>query len=257
MSPKILILDIETSYLLVKSWGIWEQNIPPSNIVKDWHVLAWAAKWAHEPASKIMYMDQSKAKDISNDKNILKPIWKLIDEADIIVTQNGKKFDIRKLNSRFKIHGMEPPSSFRHIDTKQVASRLFGFTSNSLEYLSEKLNKKYKKLKHKKFPGMDLWDECVAGNKEAWKEMKRYNIHDVLALEELYNGLVAWDNSLNFSIYHENNTCSCGSTEFIKKGFKFTNAGKYQRYKCVKCGSEAKDKTNLLTKARKKNLMAR
>lgn len=59
--------------------------------------------------------------------------------------------------------------------------------------MTDKFCKKYKKLKHKKFPGHELWKECLKGNKEAWNEMRKYNIHDVLATEELYNVLKQWD----------------------------------------------------------------
>jgi uncharacterized protein YprB with RNaseH-like and TPR domain len=244
-SPKLLFLDIETAPLQAFVWGTWDQNVALNQIKKDWHVLSWAAKW--QGSNEMLYMDQSKAKDITNDKNILKGIWKLIDEADIIVTQNGKSFDIKKLNARFVINGFKPPSSFKHIDTLRLAKKYFGFTSNKLEYLSNKLNLKYKKLKHNEFSGFELWLECLLGNPKAWKTMEKYNKFDVLALEELYNKLVAWDgNAVNFSLYHDKGTvCSCGSTQFRKNGFFYSATGKYQRYYCVKCGAEARDRKRI------------
>ena len=59
---------------------------------------------------------------------------------------NRKAVDNKKLNARFMLNGMQPPSSFRNIDTKILAKRYFGFTSNKLAYLTDKLCKKYKKL---------------------------------------------------------------------------------------------------------------
>jgi len=254
--PKVLLVDIETAPILGYVWGLWENNLGLNQIKADWHILAWAAKWLGDPASNIMYQDQRKAKNIEDDKQLLKGIWKLLDEADVIITQNGISFDIKKLNARFILNGMQPPSSFKHIDTKRIASKKFAFTSNKLEYMTDKLCTKYKKLKHNKFSGFELWSECLKGNLKAWDEMKKYNIYDVLSLEELYYKLQPWDSSINFNVYSDEltNVCACGSTNFQKNGFKYTGVGKYQRYKCLECGSEAKDRTNLLSKEKKASL---
>lgn len=243
--PRILVLDIETSPLEVYSWGIWDQNIGINQIKHDWYILCWAAKFLGE--KKIYSMDQSKAKKLRNDKKIVKGIWKLMDKADIILTQNGKQFDAKKLNARFIINGLQPPSSYKHIDTKILAKKHFGFTSNSLEYMTDKLCTKYKKLKHNKFPGQELWTECLKGNKSAWREMIKYNKYDILSLEELYTKLIPWDNSVNFNQYYrgEDTVCTCGSTNFIRNGIYYTPVNQYQRYRCMDCGSELRDRINL------------
>lgn len=254
--PKVLIFDIETAPILAHVWGLWDNNVSLNQIVSDWHVMSWSAKWLGDPASSVMYKDQRAAKNIEQDKDLLQGIWNLLDEADIVVTQNGKNFDQKKLNARFIINGFQPPSSYKHIDTKQIASKHFGFTSNKLEYMTDKLNTQYKKLKHNKFPGHEMWTECLKGNLEAWKEMETYNKHDVLALEELYNKLIPWDNSINFNLYHdaEDHVCKCGSTVFIKNGFYYTASGKFQKHKCKKCGAEHRDKENLFSKEKRASL---
>lgn len=253
--PRILILDIETAPLVAHVWGLWENNVALNQIVSDWHVMSWSAKWLDE--KKVMYMDQRNAKDVTDDKKILEGIWKLIDEADVVVGQNQRAFDLKKLNARFILNGMRPPSSYRTVDTKVLASRKFKFSSNKLEYMTERLNKKYKKLKHNKFPGHSLWTECLKGNKAAWREMEVYNKHDVLATEELYKILAPWDVTIDMNVYHgrEDNLCqSCGSHKLKKNGYRYTNTGKFQRYVCDDCGSENKGATNLLSKEKKTSL---
>ncbi len=254
--PKVLLLDIETAPIIGYVWGLWDNNLGLNQIKSDWHVLAWAAKWLGDPASKIMYQDQRNAKNVEDDKKILAEIWKLMNEADIIITQNGKSFDAKKLNARFILNGFKPPSSYRHIDTKRIASNKFGFTSNKLEYMTNKLCTKFKKLKHSKFSGFELWSECLKGNIKAWKEMEKYNKYDVLSLEELYNKLQPWDNSINFNVYNDtlDLICACGSTKFHRNGFKYTSVGKYQRYACLNCGSEARDRSNLLSLEKRDSL---
>ena len=232
---KILVLDIETSLMQVYVWDIKDQYINPGQIKKDWHLMAWAAKWLDEPASKAIYRDQRNAKSIENDKALLIDLWKLLDEADIVITQNGKNFDGPKLNARFIMHGMKPPSPYRHLDTYQIVKSVAKFTSNSLDYLTNHLNVKYKKLSHAKFPGTSLWLECEKGNLKAWEEMKTYNIHDVLSTEELYNKIKAWA-PMNAPKPFLSNCRVCGHAT-QRRGFTLDH--KKQRVVCTspECGS--------------------
>lgn len=190
--PRILVFDIETAPMRADVWGLFDQNIGLNQVIDDWFVLSYSAKWLDDPPSKMLYMDQSKVRNIRNDKKLLTGIRDLLDQADIVVTQNGIKFDSKKLNAQFEFWGIQAPSSYRHHDLLRISKKYFNLPSYKLEYMSNKFNKKYKKLKHKRFPGHDLWRECMKKNQKAWKEMKRYNIHDVLATEELYNRFKKW-----------------------------------------------------------------
>lgn len=239
---KVLVFDIETSPIIASVWDTRDVNIANNQIKVDWRVIAWAAKWLNAPAREIMYMDQRKAPDMMDDKFILGYLWKLLDEADIVVTQNGKNFDTPKLNARFIEFGWPPPSPYRHLDTYQIARHVAKFTSNKLEYLTEKLCKKYRKLTHKKFPGQELWTGCLNRNQAAWKEMEKYNKHDVLATEELYGALRAWAPQNAPSVYivdDEARQCRiCGKVgTMISKGLRITKKAKYRRYTCTNCGS--------------------
>ena len=252
--PKILLIDIETAPILGYVWGLWENNVGLNQIKSDWYVLSWAAKWLDDP--KVLYADLRGSKNLENDKSLLQSIWRLLDDCDILITQNGKAFDTKKLNARFVLNGMKPPSSYRQIDTLLLAKKHFAFTSNKLEYMSDKLCTKYKKQVNRKFDGFRLWSECLKNNKEAWKEMEKYNRYDVLALEELYKKLQPWDNAINFDIYSDGivEACNCGSLELVKNGFCYTASGRYQRYQCAKCGAETKGSKNLLSKEKKASL---
>jgi hypothetical protein len=255
MSAKILIYDIETAPLISYTWGLWDQNIALNQIKQDWHVLSWSAKWLD--SKDVMYADQRDASNIEDDKAILKKIWNLLNEADVVVTQNGKQFDQKKLNARFIIHGMQPPSPYRHIDTLELAKKNFGFTSNKLEYLSDKLCTKHKKLTNRSnYSGFELWKACLAGDQKAWQTMEKYNKHDVLALEELYKKLIPWHNPVNLNVYTEElaNKCSCNKPKLTKNGFKMTNTGKFQVYQCQNCGAQTRGRTNLLSKEKRDSL---
>lgn len=255
VGPKILTLDIETAPIMASVWRLFDQNVGLNMIEQDWYCLSWAAKWMHE--DQVIYEDKANDWDNENDKDLLVGIHALLDEADIIITQNGKKFDAKKLNARFILNGMKPPSSYRHIDTLQEAKRHFGFTSNKLEYMTDKLCKVYKKLKHGDFPGFELWKECLRGNPLAWKEMKDYNIHDVLSLEELYKIMQPWmKQHINMNLYYDDNLlrCKCGKTdEFTHNGYFYTNLSKYDRFQCS-CGAEIRGRVNLLSPEKRESL---
>jgi DNA polymerase elongation subunit (family B) len=236
LKQRVLVLDIETAPLEAYVWGLKDQNIGLSQIKTDWHVMAWSAKWLDAPVSEMVYRDLRHGPK-GNDRRLLLEMHKLLDEADIVLTQNGKEFDAKKLNARFIYHGIKPPSPYRHLDTYLIIKSVAAFTSNKLEYLTSKLCTKYKKLTHGKFPGMSLWIECLNGNLQAWNEMRRYNIQDVLSLEEFYNKIKAWAPKNAPRVYEEQAQCRmCGSTT-ERRGFNH-NRTKYRIVcKSATCGA--------------------
>lgn len=232
IDQKVLVLDIETSPITAYVWGLKDQNIGLNQIVKDWEIIAFAAKWLDE--KKVVYHDR---RNDTSDTRLLGHLWYLLDRADIVITQNGKSFDGPKINARFIQYDMKPPSPYKHLDTYLIARHTAQFTSNKLEYLTDKLCTKYKKLSHAKFPGMSLWVECLKGNAAAWNEMKTYNIHDVLSTEELYLKLRAWTPKSAPVVHTSVGECGvCGSNKLQRRGTEVKNKGRYQRLHCQSCG---------------------
>jgi len=234
--PKCLVVDIETLPMEVWVWELGKQYVGLGQLKKDWSIGAWSAKWLGDSPSKQVYYDQRNSKDPYNDKAILKPLWKLLDEANIVITQNGEKFDGPKLNAKFILQGTKPPSPYTHLDTYKIAHRVAAFTSHSLEYLTSKLCTKYRKLSHTNYLGLSLWKACLRGDMKAWDEMKKYNIHDVLSTEELYTKLEAWVPTTMPSPYVDivvKPKCTyCSSYRMKASGVR----GKYRRYVCCACG---------------------
>lgn len=245
LETKILFIDIETAPIEARVWKIFDENIGLNQIIKDWHLLSWSAKWLSD--KEVMYQDQRNREKMSDDKEICKKLWELVDQADIVVAHNGDRFDVKKINTRFIENGMFPPSKYRTVDTLKIVRSKFGFTSNKLEYVAMKLCKK-KKMTKRKFSGFSLWNACLENNQKAWDEMEKYNKQDVLVLEELYRKIVSWDSKLNYTVLNDGvNTCSCGSTEFKNSGYSYTNSGKFIRYKCTFCGKSFQDRKNMIS----------
>ena len=252
---KILIIDIETAPIMGKVWSLWKQNVSLDQIETDWFIMSYAAKWFGE--EKVYYSDCRHT--LGDDTELLMDVWNLLDQADLVIAHNGAKFDVPKINARLILNGFEPPSPYKIIDTVKVAKKSFAFTSNKLAYLTQQLCED-QKLDHAKFAGFKLWNECMAGNAEAWQEMEDYNRMDVVSLEELYVKLRPWmDNHPNVTAQSNDETMGCpkcGSHDVHKRGHYFTNKGKYQRYRCNSCGGWSSETYTTNTKEKRQSLLA-
>jgi len=252
----ILFLDIETKPLELFGWGIRDQHIAINQIKEDWELICWAAKW--KGSDKIMSAIVPVRKGKNADLRVLKPLWKLMDKAKIIVGHNIDAFDIPKINARLIANDFKPPTRTRTLDTLKMARQRFKFTSNKLEYLAKFLGLDVQKYVDRLFNGMDLWIEFMKGNKKARAEMIKYNKQDVVVLEAVFNKLMPWyKTTINFNVYNTLDStirCHCGSTSFKKNGTTEVGVGVYQRYLCLKCRHETRDGVNLLSKEKKKTL---
>lgn len=235
---KISILDIETSPIFGKVWSLWNNNLSLEQVEDDWFIMSFSAKWLGE--KNVDYLDQSKTYPVSNDYALLAALWKWLDESDIVIAHNGKKFDIKKINARLILNGFPPYSPVKIIDTKIEAQKVAAFTSNKLQYLADKLSP-IKKRMHSKYPGWTLWNECLLGNKEAWRDMKLYNIDDVRSLEHVYLALRPWmtghPNLGLFALESRPHCRNCQSHRLIKRGYWYASTRVYQRYQCKSCGA--------------------
>jgi hypothetical protein len=247
-SAKVLLYDLETSYLITKNWGIWEQNVigAGKGVLEDFQILCFAYKWLGDKHTHVVAQPDFKGykPGVNDDKNVVKALWELFDEADITIAHNGNQFDYRKSTARFIYHKLPPPSPTQQIDTKLVARRHFGFTSNKLDDLAH----------HFGIPGkldaggIETWDGCIAGDMKAWKRMTTYNKRDVVVLEKVYLKMRAWQtNHPNMGAYiiQDRPVCPrCQSSKLHGMGFKTTVGGiKYRRWQCQECGHYSSDRT--------------
>jgi hypothetical protein len=254
-SAKVLILDIETAPISAYVWGIWNQNVHLPQIKTDWFCLTWAAKWLFEDK---VYSGKLKPEEVVNqdDKRIMEGIWKLVNEADIVIAHNAEKFDIPRLNSRFILNGLNPPLPYQVIDTLRHIRRQFGFTSNKLDYVNKLLN-----LERKKETSFELWDNCMKGDRKALKEMEDYNVQDVRILEETYLQIRPWikphPNMGLFILDETEQRCpSCGSNELEAQGKCYnTSANIYELFRCGNCNSISRKRLGAATIKQKRHLL--
>lgn len=240
---KTLLIDIETAPTLAWVWQLYEANAV--GVEKSWYILSVAFKWLGDDKIQTLSLPDFSTYKTSkeNDKMLLGAIWKLLDEADVIIAHNGDRFDLPKINARLLVNGFAPPSPYKTIDTLKIARNKFKFDSNRLDALARTLGFG-RKLPH---TGFDLWKGCMAGDKKSWKLMCDYNAHDVELLETLYLRIRAWATTHpNKNVYDGGNGCPrCGGHRMEKRGIQYTATSMKQRYHCLKkdCGAWSSGKS--------------
>lgn len=234
--PRILLFDIETAL----SKGYFFDLYKEGNIVEiesSWYMLSFSWKWLGEKTTHVAALPDfpGYAKNKSCDKALVTKLHELFSEADIVVAHNAARFDVRKSNARFVVHGMIPPETYKVVDTLRIAKRHFKFDSNRLDDLGQLLGVG-RKLAH---TGKKLWLDCqVHDIPSAWVKMKRYNKQDVNLLEAVFLKLRPWATTFpNLTHYTRAEACPvCLSKKLAPTGFAYVASGKKQRFTCQSCG---------------------
>ena len=181
---------METAPSLGWVWQKYETDVIA--FVSEWYILSYSAKWLNGlHITKGLPNYQGYKPHQPNDEKLVKDIWKLLNEAEIIIGHNLDRFDLRKAQARFAFWGLPPPKPYLTIDTLKIARKHFAFNSNKLDDLGEYL-RLGRKVKHQ---GFELWEKCMAGDRHAWKKMLSYNRMDVILLERVFNYFKPWINS--------------------------------------------------------------
>lgn len=231
---KVLLLDIETAPTVAYTWRMWKANISQDMIVEGGYMLSCSMKWLGN--DEVFYYENR----TTDDRELVDIVIDYLDKADYVIAHNGESFDIPYIKYRAVVHGINPPSPFKIIDTLRIARKEFLFSRNTLANLAKELGVEEKE-EHAEFSGFKLWAECLKDNPRAWKVMKKYNIQDVITLEQVYLQLRPWAKEHpNVTVEEEGSTdfrCpKCGSTNIHLRGYSFTNSSKYHKYVCKDCG---------------------
>lgn len=226
---RLLDIDIETAPALVYTFSLFKPMIGMEQIVEHPRIICFSAKW--HGSKKVMFYSEHH----DGRKEMLDQLHALLDEADAIVTYNGKRFDQPWITGELLLEGYWPPSPFARIDLYQVMRSTTRFISGKLDYAVQRLLGQ-RKVAHQ---GFSLWKDCLAGDDKAWATMKKYAVQDTALLEPLYDVLRPWiKNHPNVALHNgvEAGCTNCGSDDFQRRGFKATGAQLYQQYRCNKCG---------------------
>lgn len=165
------------------------------------------------------------------EKQLVKDFIAVLEQADAIVTYNGKRYDWPALQAKALHYGLGALPNIPHIDLYYTVKSNMKISRKSLQNAAYFLN-----LSNEKTPVVgNLWLEAQSGNKKALAEIVRHCRADVLILEELYlkiRPLVRTHPRVNGY-----GPCRfCGSKDLISRGTYITKTKNPQRrIQCKDC----------------------
>ena len=231
-SPKILFIDIETSYATGWFWRPgYNLNITYDQILTEPAIICVCYKY--NDSGKVYSLSWDKG----DDKELCKEFHRILNTADIVVGHNGDKFDIPWLKTRMLFHGISNMPEIQSIDTLKIARSKFKFNSNRLDYLGKFFGFGGKK----DTGGIDLWHDIIQHNSNiALKKMISYCCRDVILLEKVFKKLNPYTkpktNVAAFKQKRKVDCPECGSDNCTSMGNRYTIAGgHYKRMKCNSC----------------------
>jgi DNA polymerase elongation subunit (family B) len=255
---RILILDIETQRAIVETWTTYKPFITIDNVIVDSRILCFAAKWHGE--EKVTFRsswDEDAHYQVIPEQyeKMMRAAFELLDEADVVITYNGDRFDNQWLQREFSRLGLGRPLPSKSIDLMKINKKWFkkGQLSLKLDWSVRKWLGD-KKVEH---GASDLWHDIRYGTREekraSKKLMREYNIHDTVLTGRLFNQWLPWA-SINVALYENEDEdgllhCTkCNSTNLTRVNKrKTTNAFQYHMFRCKDCGAPSSGKRSVGT----------
>lgn len=240
--PKILIWDVETSYVRARVWHTGKQYVGHDKIIEGdrTKIICLAYKWVGEKkVHSITWNNRTQ-----NCDSLVKKFSKVIEQADVAIAHNGDRFDVRQYNTQCLMAKEKPVTWPTTEDTLKQLRRVFYLPSYRLDYVARLLFGEGKNPMN-----FNDWVDIIEGKNQkirdaALKKMVKYCKKDTLLLERAWLRLAPYlEPKANRSLIengHRDGCPSCGSEKVQKKGWRTTKAGRYQRFICQSCGHSFK-----------------
>lgn len=233
IQPKIVFLDLETSYNTVTCWRTGEQYIGPEQILRERQIICATWNWEHE-GNKVHQLDWGITKQ--DDYALCKKLQKELAKADVIIGQNSDKFDIKYLRGRLFYHKLPNLGCLATLDTLKLSRSAFNLNSYKLDYVL-----KYMKVKGKLKTDLDLWKKIIEHKDlKALLYMLKYNTKDVIDTKRYFNRIREYVKlPVHLGVVmggHRDDCPNCASSDIRKEGKVILTSGiAYQRYSCNTC----------------------
>jgi len=257
MPAKVLCLDIETQRAITETFTLYKPFIHIDRVIVPTRVLCFAAKWRDE--DKVIFKscwDDPVTVGGTNPEaeaaylKMMQAAYDLCDEADIVVTYNGDRFDLDWFNWECGRLKLGRPGPYKSIDLIKTNKTWFKGAQLSL-----KLDWSCRQwLKDRKVPhgGTDLWHDIRWGTRDekraACKLMRQYNEYDTVLTGRLFEDYLPWL-TVNLALYDTVageddllHCTKCNSTNVHRRGSKYfvTLAGTYNLWRCADCNCTSK-----------------
>lgn len=237
-SLRILYFDVEISPEVVFRWPNQEW-IPHYQVINHQFMFCWGAAWSDQKQLLGAKLTPEEVAE-QDDSRIAAELAALVVEADYVLAYNGDRFDVKKLNNRLVYHRLEPMGPVQTIDPLKLVKRDLGLSHNSLDAVLAFLQ-----MEGKLKTDFSLWTRAYYGDEVAMQQMLRYCRRDVDRLRAAFEELLPYFKKLPRLVFGDGSYCTnCGSTDFQKRGFVYSAAGRKQQYKCNNCARYFSDKAS-------------
>lgn len=241
--PKVLTIDLERVPGVARMHLFSPYDLKRVNYLgpEKWESLprtvCFTAKW-HGKAKPIFVAEWQQPDD---PHHVARKAWDLIDAADLVVTYNGDRSDLKWLRTGWLDAGLPEPRPFKSVDLFKLQRR-WDLERRSLGYLLERLSMASKS-------GHYNADEALAacaGNRAAQKALRDYNVNDVAITEQLWLR-VRHLLPQNLGVYYNDATdvtrCPhCGEADTLKaSGWYTADVQRYGLLTCTACGGHARN----------------
>lgn len=170
-------------------------------------------------------------------ETMLRRAWEAYDQADVLYGHNVGRFDTKNLNAEWLKMGLIPPSPVKILDTLTEARKTFGFESNTLASLTERLGVATKTDKY----NVEMARNACAGVKADQRRLRAYNVGDIHASREFVDRLRGWIPSHPHDLIGRTDdrpTCNqCWGDNLTPNGIKLAQQITYRLFRCQDCGA--------------------
>jgi len=235
-SANVMIYDIETCRMVVKTFWTGKQYIGYNQIQGEPRIISISWKWLG--GDKVHHLTWDK---LHSDKEMMEAFLKEYNKADMVIGINNDSFDNRWINARAAKHRLDVNTMVKSFDVQREMKRVFRIPSYAMKYTAKYFELDQQKMEHE---GEIMWQMIEDGTpeqqREYLKKMVNYNVQDILTTEELYISLRKYfGHKMHFGVFDGENkwTCpNCGTNNISLEKTSFTAAGTVQRF--MRCNED-------------------
>lgn len=234
-TAEIWTIDVERRPRIVYEWQAsrkYSSFTPESMVIEESRIISFAAKRLGDP--NVLFSSEFH----HGRENMLTSLYHILDRAAIVVSYNGRRFDVPHINGELRDAEFPIYSPLKQIDLIQTVKQKFNYDHNRLKDVLKRWGIDEQKMETE---GFDLWVRCMQGDPEAWAIMREYNKQDVRSTEAAYLANLQWltGSIPNLGLWSgsEEPACpACGGDQVEPDGQASTGVSLFAAYRCTGCG---------------------
>ncbi|WP_159083915.1 3'-5' exonuclease [Nocardioides terrigena] len=228
-------LTIEGDFWDLSGWKhLLGYRLPPESVI-EWPRTICVA-WKFYGSKRVEFASEWG----DGREEMLRRTWDAYDKADVLYGHNVAGFDTKNLNAEWLTLGLNPPSPFKTLDTLKEARKTFGFESNTLASLTDRLGIATKTDKY----NVEMARAACAGSKPDQRRLKAYNVGDIHASEQFVDRLRGWIPGHPHNVVgkiDDRPTCpQCWGDNLTPNGTTLAVQIVYRLYRCDDCGGNVR-----------------